>query len=227
MNKPLTNSSIIRLIAIASIALCFACESQQVNHAADESPVRLVDLSAPEGKAIAAFASGCFWCTEHIFEAVVGVDSAVSGYAGGHTPNPTYELVNTETTGHAETVLVYYDPAQVTYEELTKVFFLSHDPTTPNRQGPDVGSSYRSILFFRDDEEKAIAEKAIKEFQSSFADPIVTQLATLDTFYRAEGYHQDYIHHNPRSPYVLRISLPRFEKFVKSYNGKLKEEYKE
>lgn len=186
--------------------------------------VRKVDLSAPEGKAIAAFASGCFWCSEHIFEAVVGVDSAVSGYAGGTVENPTYELVNTETTGHAETVLVYFDPDIVSFEELTNVFFSSHDPTTPNRQGPDVGSSYRSILFYQNDEEKKFAEDAIMRYQKSYHDPIVTQVKPLTEFYRAEEYHQDYIHHNPNTPYVVRVSIPRYENFRKTYRGKLKEE---
>lgn len=203
-------------------ALLPACDVQR----SDDAPVRLVALAPPDSKAVAAFASGCFWCTEHIFEAVVGVDSAVSGYAGGDVPNPTYELVNTETTGHAETVLIYYDPDKVNYEELTRVFFLSHDPTTANRQGPDVGSSYRSILFYSDENERKIAEDAIAAFQSSFDDPIVTELQQLDTFYRAEGYHQDYIHHNPNTPYVERVSIPRFEKFVDRYEGQLKDNYK-
>lgn len=208
----------ISLIVFLPVLIVLACNSEKPDAAA----VRRVDLSPPAGKAVAAFASGCFWCTEHIFEAVVGVDSAVSGYAGGTVPNPTYELVNTETTGHAETVLVYYDPAIISYEELTRVFFTSHDPTTPNRQGPDVGSSYRSILFYRDEQEKALAEKAIREFSASFADPIVTQVKELTEFYRAEGYHQDYIHHNPNTPYVRGVSIPRFEAFKKRYKGKLK-----
>lgn len=210
--------AILTLLTI--MAGLLACSSQTSN--TDDSPVRPVELTAPDGKAIAAFASGCFWCSEHIFEAVVGVDSAVSGYAGGNVPNPTYELVNTETTGHAETVLVYYDPQVVSYEELTRVFFTSHDPTTPNRQGPDVGSSYRSILFYSNDDEKTIAGNAISEFQPSFDDPVVTQIKELDAFYRAEGYHQDYIEHNPNTPYVVRVSIPRFEKFVGTYKGKLK-----
>src|SRR5688572_19798731 len=180
------------------ITLFFACEAQKKK----DNSVKSIKLVAPQGRAIAAFAEGCFWCSEHIFEAVVGVDSAVSGYAGGTVANPTYELVNTETTGHAETVLVYYDPQVVSFEELTRVFFLSHDPTTRDRQGPDIGSSYRSILFYQTVEEKAIAEKLLKEFQSSFEDPIVTEIKALDKFYRAEGYHQDYIHHNPNTPYV-------------------------
>ena len=185
-------------------------------------PVVKVSLQAPPGRAVAAFASGCFWCSEHIFESVVGVDSAVSGYAGGTVPNPTYELVNTETTGHAETVLVYYDPSTVTYEELVRVFFSSHDPTTPNRQGPDVGSSYRSILFYQTQQEKDIAAKVMAEFQPSFSSPIVTEFRPLSEFYRAEAYHQDYILHNPNSPYVRGVSLPRFEKFKAAYKGRLK-----
>jgi peptide-methionine (S)-S-oxide reductase len=181
-----------------------------------------VSLEPPVGRSVAAFAEGCFWCSEHIFEAVVGVDSAVSGYAGGTTPDPTYELVNTETTGHAETVLVYYDPQVISYEELVRVFFSSHDPTTPDRQGPDIGSSYRSILFYRTPEEKKIAEKVMAEFQPSFSNPIVTEIKELKEFYRAEEYHQDYIQHNPNSPYVRGVSIPRFERFKETYGGRLK-----
>ena len=212
--KYIINTTIAVLFAIS----VFSCEAQNP----DNADVRKVNLSAPQGKAVAAFASGCFWCTEHIFEAVVGIDSAISGYAGGTVPNPSYELVNTETTGHAETVLVYYNPEVISYEELTKVFFTSHDPTTPNRQGPDVGSSYRSILFYQTPQEKAIAEKTVKDFAKSFTKPIVTEIKKLTEFYRAEGYHQDYIHHNPKSPYVLGVSIPRYEKFKKTYKGKLK-----
>ena len=128
--------------------------------------IKKVGPTPPQNKAIAAFAEGCFWCTEHIFESVVGVDSAISGYAGGTVPFPTYELVNTETTGHAESILVYYDSTLVSYAELTRVFFTSHDPTTPDRQGPDVGSSYRSILFYVTPSEKEVAENSLKEFSS-------------------------------------------------------------
>ncbi|WP_416865183.1 MAG: peptide-methionine (S)-S-oxide reductase MsrA [Imperialibacter sp.] len=199
----------------------YSCDAQKSKN---DGGVRLVELKAPAGKAIAAFAEGCFWCSEHIFEAVVGVDSAVSGYAGGHTKNPTYELVNTETTGHAETVLVYYDPSRINYEELTKVFFTSQDPTTKDRQGPDVGNSYRSILFYMAPEEKTIAEKSLKTFDSSgmFSKPIVSEIMELKAFYRAEEYHQDYIEHNPGSGYVRGVSIPRYEKFKRTYKGKLK-----
>ena len=201
------------------------CSGQTSNRSGSKkSDVYKVDLAAPEGKAIAAFAEGCFWCSEHIFESVLGVDSAVSGYAGGTVPNPTYELVNTETTEHAETVLVYYDPAIISYDELTRVFFLSHDPTTPDRQGPDRGSSYRSILFYTTPQELDIAVKAKEIFNTSgvYSDRIVTEIKPLKEFYRAEEYHQDYIEHNPYSPYVMNVSIPRYERFRKAYKGKYK-----
>lgn len=210
-----------RILLIAAVGSFFSCDAQKAKNGSD---VRKIDLTAPKDKAIAAFAEGCFWCSEHIFEAVVGVDSAVSGYAGGTTPNPTYDLVNTETTGHAETVLVYYDPTRVSYEELTKVFFTSHDPTTKDRQGPDVGSSYRSILFYMTPDEKVAAEKSLQSYESSgmFNKPIVTEIMKLTDFYRAEEYHQDYIEHNPGNPYVRNVSIPRYELFKKTYKGKLK-----
>jgi peptide-methionine (S)-S-oxide reductase len=220
------------VVALSVFVLFISCGAKE-NNTEDslatpseqkDSDVRKVELVAPKGKAIAAFAEGCFWCSEHIFEAVVGVDSAVSGYAGGKTPNPTYELVNTETTGHAETVLVYYDPSIVSYEELTKVFFTSHDPTTKDRQGPDRGSSYRSILFYMGPQELDIAVNAKDAYTKSgmFKNAIVSEIMPLKVFYRAEGYHQDYIEHNPYSPYVMGVSIPRYEKFKKTYKGKLK-----
>jgi peptide-methionine (S)-S-oxide reductase len=207
------------LIVIVTISF-LSCQAQKQK----KNEIKKVTLTAPAGKAIAAFAEGCFWCSEHIFEAVVGVDSAISGYAGGTVAYPTYELVNTETTGHAETVLVYYNPQVITYDELTNVFFTSHDPTTLDRQGPDRGSSYRSILFYSTPQEKEIAEKSLKRYSSSgmFKNPIVSEIKSLKEFYRAEGYHQDYIEHNPGSSYVQGVSLPRYELFKKTYKGKLK-----
>ena len=183
-----------------------------------------MNLNPPKGKAVAAFAEGCFWCSEHVFEAVVGVDEAVSGYAGGTTINPTYDLVNTETTGHAESILVYYDPKIISYKELVNVFFASHDPTTKDQQGPDRGNSYRSVLFYQNDAEKAIAMQAIRDISKTkrFAKPLVTELQKLSAFYKAEDYHQDYIKQDTGNPYVRNVSLPRFEKFKKTYKGKLK-----
>lgn len=212
---------LIPLISALSIVLLFfSCDARSQK----KNDVRKIKLTAPKGKAIAAFAEGCFWCSEHIFEAVAGVDSAVSGYAGGTKPNPYYELVNTETTGHAESVLVYYNPKIISYAELAKVFFASHDPTTPDQQGPDRGSSYRSILFYNSAAEKAIAQQAIRDVSKSgrFKRAVVTELKPLTEFYRAETYHQDYIEHNPNEPYIRSVSIPRYELFKKTYKGKLK-----
>jgi len=219
--------NIYRTIAVAAASLTLgaaSCETTNNQQGQDNSAVRNVAIEAPAGQATAAFAEGCFWCVEEIFEAVVGVDSVISGYAGGHTQNPTYDLVNTETTGHAETVLVYYDPAKVSYEELVRVFYFSHDPTTLNQQGPDRGSSYRSVLFYQTPEEKATAERLTAEMNKDrFNGNITTEVKKLDKFYRAEGYHQDYVEHNPNNPYVQNVSAPRFKKFKATYKGALKE----
>jgi len=227
-HQPVFYMSLYKSLAAVALGVLLgaaSCNSSGGQANTDSSDVREVAIQAPAGQATAAFASGCFWCVEEIFEAVVGVDSVISGYAGGNVPNPTYELVNTETTGHAETVLVYYDPSEVSYEELVRVFYLSHDPTTLNRQGPDRGTSYRSILFYNTPEEKQTAEQITTQMnQERYNGKIVTELKKLDTFYRAEGYHQDYIEHNPGNPYVQNVSIPRFNRFKETYKGKLKSE---
>ncbi len=186
--------------------------------------VRKINLVAPKGKAIAAFAEGCFWCSEEIFEDVAGVDSVISGYSGGNVPNPTYEKVSTGTTGHAESVLVYYDPKKVSYPELLKVFYASHDATTVNGQGPDMGTQYRSVIFYADPTEKSLAETAKTNALKSgmFQRAIVTQIVPLKEFYRAEEYHQNYAKHNGDNPYIQNVSEQRFNQFKKTYKGKLK-----
>src|SRR5688572_4616291 len=211
-------------IAILITLVSLSCVDRTGKDQNSSNEIKKVKLVPPQNKAIAAFAEGCFWCSEHIFESVVGIDSAISGYAGGTVAFPTYELVNTETTGHAETVLVYYDSSVVSYAELTRIFFTSHDPTTLDQQGPDVGYSYRSILFYLTPQEKEIAESMLKEYQSSgmFDNPIVTEIKELKEFYRAEEYHQQYIEYNPGSPYVRNVSIPRFELFKKICPVKLK-----
>lgn len=183
--------------------------------------------SSPEmkkGLSTAVFAEGCFWCSEHIFESVVGVEDAVSGYTGGRTKNPTYEEVSSHTTGHAEAVKVYYDPKVVSFKELVDVFFASQDPTTPNQQGPDVGDSYRSIAFYKNAEEKKIIEDKIKDLTAKkvFRNPIVTEVRPDTVFYNAEDYHQEYIQNHPNDPYVRGVSIPRYNDFKKNYKGKLK-----
>ena len=183
-----------------------------------------LSLEPKKGKAIAVFAEGCFWCSEHVFEAVVGVDEVISGYSGGTTKNPSYEQVGSNSTGHAESIAVYYDPKVVSFKELVNVFFASQDPTTPNQQGPDRGSSYRSIAFYKNGEEKKIIEDKIKELTANkvFVNTIVTEVKPLTDFYEAEDYHQDYVKNNPNQPYVKGVSVPRYNKFKKTYKGKLK-----
>ena len=200
----------------------FSCAQGQKN---TKQTTSKVELAPSKGKATAVFAAGCFWCTVHVFEAVVGVDSAIAGYAGGNTKNPTYREVGSETTGHAESVLVYYDPKIISYDELLNVFFLSQDPTTPDQQGPDRGSSYRSAVFFETPEQQSLAKNAIDKYNKSgmFKKPIVTEVKKLDAFYRAEEYHQHYILQNPNDGYVQNVSLPRFNAFKAKYKGKLKE----
>jgi peptide-methionine (S)-S-oxide reductase len=175
----------------------------------------------------ATFAEGCFWCTEAVFESVKGVAEAVSGYAGGHTKNPTYEEVCAETTGHAECVMVYYDSSVVDYPTLLKVFFSSQDPTQVNGQGPDHGSSYRSIAFYRNAQEKKLIEDYIALLNGSgtYDKPIATEVSPFTVFWKAEEYHQDYIQHHPDdSRYVLYESIPRIKRFQQQHPGLIKPE---
>tara|TARA_R110002020_G_scaffold203146_1_gene406502 strand:- start:15305 stop:15970 length:666 start_codon:yes stop_codon:yes gene_type:complete len=174
----------------------------------------------------AYFASGCFWCVEAIFESVKGVAEVVSGYSGGTEKNPTYEQVGRGLTSHAEAVKVYYDPKVVSFATLVTVFFGSHDPTTLNRQGPDHGAQYRSIAFYKNDQEKKIITDHMAQLQAkkTYPNPIVTQVVPFSKFYDAEDYHQDYEKNNPNNPYVLGVSVPRLKRFQKKFPELLKSE---
>jgi peptide-methionine (S)-S-oxide reductase len=163
----------------------------------------------------AVFGGGCFWCLDAQFKLVDGVKSVLSGYAGGTTANPTYEQVCSETTGHAEVIKVEFDPTKVSYEDLLKKFFHAHDPTTLNRQGPDVGTSYRSIILYRDENQESIAKKVKAEAQKEWPDPIVTEIVPLKAFYKAEDYHQDYFANNPTQGYCRLVIAPKVKKFEK------------
>jgi peptide-methionine (S)-S-oxide reductase len=163
----------------------------------------------------AVFGGGCFWCLDAQFKLVDGVKSVLSGYAGGTTKNPSYEQVCSETTGHAEVIQVEFDPAKASYEDLLRKFFHAHDPTTLNRQGPDVGTSYRSIILYQGDSQKAVAEKVKAEAQKDWPDPIVTEIAPLQAFYKAEDYHQDYFAKNPTQGYCRLVVAPKVQKFEK------------
>ncbi len=156
---------------------------------------------------------GCFWCVEAIYQNVPGVVSVESGYAGGDTPNPTYEQVCTGRTGHAEVVRVNYDPSVTSYGEILDVFWKAHDPTTLNRQGADRGTQYRSIILTQNDEEAAIAQASKAAAQKSFSAPIVTEITPLTAFYPAEPYHQNFTANNPTHPYVCAVIAPKLEKF--------------
>ncbi len=165
------------------------------------------------------FGGGCFWCTEAVFRMLRGVSKVESGYAGGKKENPSYEQVSGGATGHAEVVRVTYDPAVISYEDLLTVFFGSHDPTTPNRQGADVGEQYRSVIFYNDETEKHLAEKIIGEVSESLKDGtrVVTQLVPFEAFYAAESYHQDYFKSNSSAPYCQIIIEPKVEKVRKRF----------
>ncbi len=173
----------------------------------------------------ATFGSGCFWCTEAVFQDLAGVESVVSGYAGGHIKNPAYREVCEGRTGHAEVVQITYDPAVITFETLLEVFWKTHDPTTLNRQGNDVGSQYRSVIYHHDDEQKKLAQQYKDKLNASgaFASQIVTEISPMDTFYAAEAYHQNYFKNNPGQGYCSFVIRPKVDKFKQVFGKKLKE----
>jgi len=173
---------------------------------------------------IATLGGGCFWCLEAIYVDLKGVKQVVSGYAGGHVKNPTYEQVCGKNTGHAEVVQVHFDPNVISYEDLLRIFFTIHDPTTLNRQGADVGPQYRSVIFYHDDEQRATAEKIIAEITAEkiWADPIVTQLEPFEEFFVAEPYHQEYFKRNPYQGYCQVVIAPKVVKFRQSFADRLK-----
>ena len=172
----------------------------------------------------ATLAGGCFWCLEAVFDELKGVIAVESGYAGGHVANPSYQAVCTGMTGHAEVVQVTFDPSVISYEDLLRIFFTIHDPTTLNRQGADVGTQYRSAIFTHDEEQRAAAEAVIREISESklWPNPIVTEVTPLDKFYVAEDYHQEYFAHNPNQPYCRVVIEPKVAKFRKHFVDRLK-----
>jgi peptide-methionine (S)-S-oxide reductase len=167
---------------------------------------------------------GCFWCLEAVYEQLNGVDQVISGYSGGHIPKPSYEQVTTGTTGHAEVVQINYDPKMITFREILEVFFSIHNPTTPNRQGADVGPQYRSIILYHDEHQRQIADRTIKELEDSeiWQDPIVTELKPFESFYQAEDYHQEYFRRNPKQAYCRVVISPKVTKFRQRFINKLK-----
>ncbi|MEN0110989.1 MAG: peptide-methionine (S)-S-oxide reductase MsrA [Planctomycetota bacterium] len=201
-----------------------ASASESTGVAPTTSPRFRVMPSTNDSSATATFGGGCFWCTEAVFEATRGVSAAVSGYAGGATENPTYQAICTGTTGHAEVVQVTYDPSVVGYEQLLEVFFRTHDPTTLNRQGADVGTQYRSVVYYHDEAQREAAEGVKRRLEESgaFSGPIVTEISPLPTFYPAEDYHQDYFAQNPTQGYCRAVIAPKMDKYRKAFAGLLK-----
>lgn len=176
----------------------------------------------------ATLAGGCFWCTEAIFKRLKGVISVTPGYAGGKIPNPTYEQVCTGTTGHAEAIQIEFDPEKIPYEKLLEVFWHTHNPTTLNRQGNDVGPQYRSSVFYHNEKQKQAAIKTLKQFEDDklYPDPIVTEIVPFTNFYEAENYHKDYYDNNRSQGYCSVVIDPKIHKLMKEYAADVKEEYK-
>lgn len=174
--------------------------------------------------AIATFGNGCFWCTEAIFQQLKGVETVLPGYTGGTVKNPSYKEVCTGTTGHAEAIQITYDPSVISYRELLDVFFYTHDPTTLNRQGADVGTQYRSAIFYHNKEQQKDAQTIIAQLTAEgvYADPIVTEISAIDVFYQAEDYHRNYYNNNKNQGYCRAVINPKLDKFMKKYGSKTK-----
>jgi peptide-methionine (S)-S-oxide reductase len=183
-----------------------------------------VQPNPPEGREVATLAGGCFWCLEAIFKEVMGIEKVVSGYSGGTTVNPSYVEVCSGATGHAESTQLTYDPKKISFREILAIFFSVHDPTTLNRQGADVGTQYRSAIFYHNEKQKTEAEEAIRQLNASKAwgAPVVTQVAPYKDFYPAEEYHQEYFARNPENPYCSVAIAPKLDKFRKQYLKKVK-----
>jgi peptide-methionine (S)-S-oxide reductase len=225
------HASAIRASIFAGLAVfLFVSVSGAAGHPPIPAPKSDVTLAAKPGKETAVFAGGCFWGTQSVFERVKGVKDTTAGYAGGSASTATYDQVSSETTGHAESVRVVFDPSKITYGELLRIFFsVAHDPTQLNRQGPDVGTSYRSVIFYTSEEQQKIGTAYIAQLDSEhvFPKPIVTQVVPLKGFYDAEAYHQDYALHNPDNPYIQICDRPKvealkeqFPELFKDYKGK-------
>jgi len=221
---------IVTIVATAVIAVA-ATNSGVAQTPISKSPLSknrevAVNTKAEVKEAVVTLAGGCFWCTEAVYEQMQGINDVVSGYIGGAMKNPDYNSVCTGTTGHAEAVEIYYDPAVTTYEEILDVFFKTHDPTTLNRQGADSGTQYRSAIFFHDEAEKQLATAYIEKLNAKgeFNAPIVTKLEPASEFYPAEEYHQDYFRKNPNASYCQAVVKNKVRKFQRTFGDKVKKD---
>ncbi len=216
------------LLITACLTFGLACNRENIPMAElNEPAASAADAreAEPSGTEQATLGGGCFWCVEAPFLQLDGVEQVVSGYAGGDVPNPTYEMISTGATGHAEVVQVTYDPAKLSYSDVLEVFFTVHDPTQLNRQGADVGTQYRSVIFYHDEKQKEIAEQRVRQLDEAgaFDRPIVTELSPLPEFYRAEDYHQNYYAQNSQQPYCQMVVRPKVEKVREVFADKLRE----
>jgi len=212
------------MLVITLSTFTSACSQDQVIVNRELTESNYMENIASGDKDTATLGNGCFWCTEAIFQSLNGVESAVSGYSGGLTANPTYKEVCTGQSGHAEVIQIVFDPSIITFEELLEAFWSSHDPTTLNRQGNDVGTQYRSVIFYHNDNQRKIAEdfKADLNAKKVFPSPIVTEISKAVEFYKAEDYHQQYFALNGSEPYCSYVIKPKLEKFKKAFAEKLK-----
>lgn len=204
-----------RLLSTFIVVLLCSCQNNAQINEKQQAVINASPIEVPieNGKAKAYFASGCFWCVEAVYESVKGVDEVINGYSGGFTENPTYELSNTGTTGHAEAVEVIYDPKVVSFETLVDVYFASQDPTQVNGQGPDRGSQYRSIIFYQNDEQKKIIDKKKAALAKELNAKIAAEVYPFQKFWVGEDYHQNYERLNPGNPYIRNVSIPRLKRF--------------
>jgi peptide-methionine (S)-S-oxide reductase len=220
-----TASSLFTFILLCCMVAISCAQSDKKQKKKMNETVALDETNVnTEGTEKATFGTGCFWCTEAVLESLDGVKKVVSGYSGGHDPNPTYKAVCTGETGHAECVEVIYDPRVISYAGLLEAFFRSHDPTSLNRQGNDVGTQYRSVIFYHNEEQKKLAEEARAELDKSgaYSKPIVTEITKAVKFYPAEDYHQNYFANNPDQGYCAFVIAPKLDKFKKVFKDKLR-----
>jgi peptide-methionine (S)-S-oxide reductase len=218
-----TFPALCALAIFAALTSCGQSVTQQPNTMNTEA-LPVTEVIVPEGKEIATFGAGCFWCVEAIFQSLKGVDKVESGYSGGAVKNPSYKEVCTGRTAHAEVVQITFDPSVISFAELLEVLFETHDPTTLNRQGADEGTQYRSAVFYHSEEQRRLAELAKKAGDESgnWSDPIVTEITAFTNFYPAEDYHQDYFAMNGEQPYCKMVVRPKVDKFKKKFQEKLK-----
>jgi len=205
-------------------AVCVSCIPENDEEVEDTAVNDEAASEEPAGTEVATFGAGCFWCVEAVFLELDGVISVESGYSGGNVPNPSYDQICTGRTGHAEVCRVRFDPGKIAYDDLLEVFWKTHDPTTLNRQGNDFGIQYRSVIFYHNEKQKALAEKYKTELDASgaFQDTIVTEVTPVAEFYKAEQYHQDYYRSNPQQRYCRVVIGPKLEKFRQAFKDKLK-----